>query len=72
MLVGRRLDQRQLAFFRQHKHQVLIGQEDELTMAVASTLPFAAAVLQVDACQNTTVEAKCIAVVNNEIVEVGL
>ena len=71
-LVGGRRDQRQFAFFRQHQQQVLIGQQDELAVAVASALPLALAVLEVDAREDAAVEAEGMAVVNDEVVEVGL
>ena len=71
-LIGGRPDQRQLALFRQHQQQVLIGQQDELSIAVASALPFPAAVLEVDAGEDTAVEAEDMAIVNDEVVEVGL
>jgi hypothetical protein len=71
-LVGGRPDQRQIAFFRQHQQQVLVGQQDELAGAVTSALPFALSVLEVDAREYGAVEAEGMAVVNDEIVEVGL
>src|SRR5436190_344152 len=54
-LIGRRLDQRQLTVLRRHEQQVLIGQQDELTAAVASALPFALAGLEVDAREDVAV-----------------
>src|SRR5207245_7874498 len=51
---------------------VLIGQEDELAIAVASALPLAFAILQVDARENAAVEAVGVSVVNDKVVEVGL
>ena len=71
-LIGGRPDQRQLTLFRQHQQQVLIGQQDELAIAVASALPFPAAVLEVDAREDTAVETEDIAIVDDEVVEVGL
>src|SRR5713226_6073850 len=46
-LVGGRPDQRQLTLFRQHQQQVLIGQQDELAVAVAAALPLSLAVFEV-------------------------
>ena len=71
-LVGGRPDQRQFALLRQHQQQVLVGQQDELAMAVASALPLALAVLEVDAREDAAVEAEGMALVNDEVVEVGL
>src|SRR5271157_944683 len=71
-LAGVRGDQRQLAFLRQHQQQVLIVQEQELTVAVASAFPLALAVLEVHAGEDAAVEAEGIAIVNYEVVEVGL
>src|ERR1039457_615125 len=71
-LVGRRPDQRQLALLRQHQQQVLVGQQEELAVAVASALPLARAVLEVDARQDAVVEAEGMALVNHEVVEVWL
>src|SRR5258705_11911102 len=48
-LVGGGRDKRQLTLLRQHQQQVLVGQQDELAVAVASALPLALAVLEVDA-----------------------
>src|SRR5712692_10187875 len=71
-LIGGRLDQRQLTLFRQHQQHVLIGQQDELAVAVASALPGALAVLEVDAREDAAVEAEGMAIVHDEVVEVGL
>src|SRR5688500_8066640 len=71
-LVGGRLDQRQLALLRQHQEQVLLGQQDELAGAVASALPLALAVFEVDGREDAAVETEGMAVVNDEVVEVGL
>src|SRR5262245_47295425 len=48
-LVGGRPDKSQLALLRQHQQQVLVGQQNELAVAVATALPLALAVLEVDA-----------------------
>ena len=71
-LVGRGADQRQLAFFRQHQQQILVGQQNELTVAVASALPLARAILEIDAREDVAVEAEGMALVNDEVVEVRL
>ena len=67
--VGGRPDQRQFALLRQHQQQVLVGQEDELAVAVASPFPFARAVLEVDASEDAAVEAVSMALVNDKVVE---
>ncbi|MBI3679171.1 MAG: response regulator transcription factor, partial [Acidobacteria bacterium] len=71
-LVDGRSDQRQLTLLRHHQQQVLVGQQDELPLAVASALPLALAVLEVDAREYGAVEAEGMAIVNDEVVEVGL
>ena len=71
-LIWRRADQSQLTFFRHHEQQILVRQEHELTVAVTSALPLARAVLQVDAREDAAIEAKGVALVNDEVVEVGL
>src|SRR4051812_21710923 len=71
-LVGGRPNQRQLALLRQHQQQPLVTQQQELACPVASALPLALAVLDVDAGENATVEAERVAVVNYEVVEVRL
>ena len=71
-LVGRSLNQRQFAFLGQYQQQVLIGQQDELAIAIASALPLALAVLEVDARENAAVEAVGVALVNDEVVVVRL
>src|SRR5688500_6833720 len=57
-LAGGGLDQRQLAFIRQHQQQVLFGQQDELAGAVASALPLALAVFDAYAGEDAAVEAE--------------
>src|SRR2546426_3815053 len=71
-LVGRRLDQRQLPVLRQHQQQILGWQQHELAVAVASALPRALAVLEIDAREDAAVEAEGMALVNDEVVEIGL
>src|SRR5262245_38366843 len=71
-LVRRCADQRQLAFFRQHEQQVLIGKQHELAAAVAPTLPCAFPVREIDAREDAAVEAEGMALVDNEVVEEGL
>src|SRR3990172_12634598 len=71
-LVGGRIDERQLTLLRQHEQHVLVGQEDELAVAVASALPLALSVLEVDAGEDAAVEAEGMAFVNDDVVEVGL
>src|ERR1700676_1169801 len=70
-LVGGRPDQRQLTLLRHHQQQILIGQQDELAAAVASALPLAGAVLEVDAREGAAVEAVGMVPVYDEVVEVG-
>ena len=69
VLVGGRPDQRKLTVLRQHQQQVLVGQQDELAVAVASALPPARAVFEVDAGEDAGVEAEGMALVNDEVVE---
>src|SRR5260370_12764145 len=69
-LVGGRPDQRQLTLLRHHQQQVLLGQQHELAAAVASALPLARAVLEVDARESAAVEAVGMAPVHDEVVEV--
>src|SRR5262249_21741146 len=69
---GGRPDQRQFTLLRQHQQQVLVRQQDELAVAVASALPLAIAVLKVDARENAAIEAKRMALVNDEVVEIRL
>src|SRR2546428_7720322 len=57
-LVRRRPDQRKLALFREHKQHVLVGQQDELAMAVTPALPLASAVLEIYAREDAAVEAE--------------
>src|SRR6185503_6409136 len=71
-LVGRRVDQRQLAVLRQDQQQVLIGQQHELAVAVAAALPLAAAVREIDAREDPAVEAVRMALVEYEVVVVRL
>src|SRR5688572_26239316 len=47
-LVGRGVDQRDLSLFGEHQQQVLVGEQDELAVTVASALPRARAVLEPD------------------------
>src|SRR5713226_5656951 len=56
-------DERQLTFLRQHQQQVLIGQQEDLAVAVASALPLARAVVEVDAGEDVAVEAEGMAFV---------
>src|SRR5512145_1138138 len=71
-LIGGRPDQRQLALLRQYQQQVLVGQKDELPAAVASAFPLALAVRKVDARKYVSVEAEGMALVNDEVVVIGL
>ena len=71
-LAGGGPDQRQLSLLREHEQQVLVRQQDELAVAVASAFPLALAVLEVNARKDGAVESESIAIVNDEVVEVGL
>ena len=71
-LVGGSPDQGELAFFRQHEQQVLVGQQHELALAIASALPCARAVLEVDGRENAAVEAERVTLVDDEVVEIRL
>src|SRR5262249_27337055 len=64
--------QRQSALFRDHEQDVLTGQQEELAVAVASALPLALAVVEIDARKNVAVEAERMSLVNHEVVEVRL
>src|SRR5262249_45207174 len=65
-------NQGQLTVLRQHQQQVLVGQQNELAVAVTSALPLALPVLEVDACEDAAVEAEGMAFVNDEVVEIRL
>src|SRR5262245_55271178 len=67
-LIGRRLDQRQLALLRQRQQQILVRQQYDLAVAVASALPLALAVFEADACENAAVEAEGVPLMRDEIV----
>src|ERR1700681_1388489 len=71
-LVGNRRDTRKLALPRQHQQQVLVTQQEQLAVAVASALPLALAVLEVDASEDAAVEPEGMAVVYDEVFEIGL
>src|SRR5262245_3296247 len=71
-LVGGRRNQRQLTLFRQYQQQVLVRQQDELTMTEPSALPLALAVIQIDACEDAPVESEGMVLMNDEVVVVGL
>ena len=71
-LVGGRANQRRLTLLRQHQQHVLVGRQDELPAAVASAFPLALAVLDVDAREDVAIEAVGMALVNDEVAEVGL
>src|SRR5450432_1541480 len=63
-LIGGRPDLRQHALLRQHQQQVLVVQQDQLAVAVASALPLALAILEVNAREDAAVEAEGMALVN--------
>src|SRR6266852_3800469 len=65
-LIRVRADQRQLTVLRRHQQQVLIGEQNELAVAVAPALPRALAILEVDAGEDVAVEAEGMALVNDE------
>src|SRR5262245_23820204 len=71
-LVGRRSDHRQLTLLGQYKQKVLVWQQDELTVAVASPFPLTLAIFEVDACKDAAIKAEGVAFVNDEVIEVGL
>ena len=70
--VRHRADEHELAFFREHQQKVLIVQEHKLAIAVASTLPLALTVGKIDAREDGAVKTECVALMDDEIVEVGL
>src|SRR5262245_34775703 len=71
-LIGGRLDQRQLALLRQRQQQILVGQQYDLAVAVASALPLALAVFEADAREDAAIEAEGVTLVNNGIAVVWL
>ena len=52
---------------RQHKQQVLVGQEDELALTEASALPLPGTILDIDAREDGAVEAEGMTVMNDEV-----
>src|SRR5579859_4090158 len=68
-LVRGGLNQREFALFRDHQQQVLIAQQNQLALAVASSLPLARAILGVEAGENAAVETEHIAIVDDGIVK---
>src|SRR5262245_5876876 len=70
--IRRRTDERELTFLGYHEQHVLIGENHELTRAVASALPLALAVREIDARENVSVETVRVALVHDEVVEVRL
>jgi hypothetical protein len=64
-----RRDEDRFAFFRCHKEQRLVGQQQELAAAIAPTLPPLLAGFQVDAGQHAGIEPECRAAADHEIVE---
>ena len=71
-LIGCRPHERKLTLLRKHQQQVLVGQQDELAVAIASALPVKVAVLEVDARDAAACESEGMAIVNDEVVEVGV
>ena len=69
---GRRVHQRQVSPLGQDEQEVLVGQQQELPVAVAAALPGTLTRLQVDAGQDAAVEAVGVALVRHEVVEVRL
>src|SRR5687768_13576289 len=67
-----RRDKRQLALFGQHQQQILVRQHDHLPVAVASPLPVALAIGEIDGREDATVEAERMAVMRDEVIEVRL
>ena len=57
-LVWVRPDERHLTVLREHQQQVLVGQQHDLAVAVASVLPLALAVHQVNAREYAAIEAE--------------
>src|SRR5690242_13763751 len=65
-------DQGQLALFGNHQQQILIGEQNQLAVAVAPAFPLALTVLQIDTREDTAIKAERKPFVNNEVVEVRL
>src|SRR5690606_38220312 len=59
-----------LALLRNHKQQVLVGQENELSAAETTAFPLASAVFGIDASEYTAVETERVTIVDHEIIEV--
>src|SRR5687767_11332551 len=72
VLVRCRADQCQLTVFGDYEQQILLGQQEQLPVAVATALPVALAVLEVDRREDVAVETDRVAFVDDEVVEVRL
>src|SRR6185503_6564622 len=71
-LIAAGLNECEFAFLRQHEQQILIGQQHKLAIAVASALPLALTITEIDARENAAVESERIALMDHEVVEVRL
>src|SRR6185436_8813409 len=67
--IGGRTHERELAILRQNEQQVLIWQQQHLTMPVPAALPAPLAVLEAEAREDAAVESVGVTAVNDEIVE---
>ena len=70
--IGSCSDGHQISALGQDQQQVLVGQQQQLAMAVPAALPLPASVVDVDAGKNAAIEPECMALMHDEIVEVGL
>ena len=66
------MDEGEITVFREDEKKILIGEQEHLTIAIASALPDALAVFEIDTGENAGVEAVGVAFVNDRVVEVGL
>src|SRR5262249_20592478 len=66
------IDQGDFAFLGKHEQKILVGQEQDLAVAVTPRPPFSAAVLEAHAGEEVAVEAVDVAPMHDEIVVVRL
>src|SRR5215510_12564366 len=69
-LLGDSFYQGEFTIFRDDEQQILIRQQDKLTMTEVAPLPLTTAILQIDAGEIAIVETVGVVLVNDEVVEV--